>query len=113
MTISPWGHREFTVERPRISKRVLASLVGIVMVWVELPPLRRRDVSPSGGVGEWPVMTTRAPALVPTAVVAPVIQKPWYANWHDRVNSVRANAMLLYPTLLRGDLKYGYESLPY
>nr|GBM07306.1 hypothetical protein AVEN_20876-1 [Araneus ventricosus]GBM07377.1 hypothetical protein AVEN_137635-1 [Araneus ventricosus]GBM07418.1 hypothetical protein AVEN_185523-1 [Araneus ventricosus] len=49
----------------RISKRVLAFLVGIVMVGIELPPLQCGHVPPIGEIGPLPVMAMRYPPQFP------------------------------------------------
>ncbi|GBN75249.1 hypothetical protein AVEN_37770-1 [Araneus ventricosus] len=50
--IPPGDHGTWMRSR-RISKRVLASLVGIVMVWVELPFTMTIRTPPSGGAWLW------------------------------------------------------------
>ncbi|GBN84176.1 hypothetical protein AVEN_49692-1, partial [Araneus ventricosus] len=69
----------------RINKRVLACLVGIVMVWVQITfsAMTRSTSFGQGWVvaGNW---LLGLPPAFPTAVMAPVIQTPWYASWHAR-----------------------------
>ncbi|GBM77073.1 hypothetical protein AVEN_93138-1 [Araneus ventricosus] len=54
----------------RISKRGVASLVGVVMVWSRVPSTPMTGCTSSEGVGLLPVMAVRTP----TAVVETVLQ---------------------------------------
>ncbi|GBM34524.1 hypothetical protein AVEN_43182-1 [Araneus ventricosus] len=58
------GSTSTWVRSSNISKRILAFLVIIVMVWDLVTSTPMRDVTPAGGVGSGPVMAARTPTSV-------------------------------------------------